>query len=183
MGLPSRIVKIRENRVKHAGDFHRPGQQSESLVNARKHLACARTHDPHRRSPARRQIARRPDKVARPLASVPRSALRRDRRGRAARLRQPADEPVGLDRVGKPRLCPSCGNAGADGLFGNAASVRIEQRQLADRLIEPPGEPCRLDRRGRPRRLRRRTRCTSSACGGPAPPPAAALPMTLISLS
>ena len=40
MDLPSRIVKRRENRVKHAGDFHRPGQQSESLVNARKYSGC-----------------------------------------------------------------------------------------------------------------------------------------------
>jgi hypothetical protein len=76
MGLPSKIVKTRENRVKHAGDFHRLGQQSESLVNARKRLPCEQTSGLCLQHPAGGPVALRPDKVERLVVEAPASPVR-----------------------------------------------------------------------------------------------------------
>src|ERR1044072_5664445 len=50
--------------------------------------------------------------------------------------RQPADEPVRLDWVGKPGGGPSVRYAGFDRLRSHGAAVTAEQRQLSARLID-----------------------------------------------
>src|ERR1051325_10329476 len=68
-----------------------------------------------------------------------------------ARRRQPADQPLGLDRVPRPRLGPAVRHAGLDRFFWNFAPVAIEQRQFSTRLVETALKIAPL-RHGRPHR-------------------------------
>jgi hypothetical protein len=85
-----------------------------------------------------------------------------------------AYEPVRLDRVGKPRLCPTCGHAGAHCSLVHAAPVGQEQGELSPRLMEAAGKPGTL-RHTRTAHGRRRPRTalagrSRSACGRLAAP-------------
>src|SRR5262245_48898880 len=63
--------------------------------------------------------------------------------------RQPAHQPLRLDRVPRPRLGPAMRDTSLDGLFGNFAAIAIEQREFSTGLIEPALEIAPL-RHGRP---------------------------------
>jgi hypothetical protein len=67
--------------------------------------------------------------------------------------RQLADQPVGLQRVGEPRLGPAALDAGLDGPRADALAVPVEERQLAAGLIEAAGQPGALRGVRRPRCL------------------------------
>jgi hypothetical protein len=71
----------------------------------------------------------------------------------AAFRRQLADQPVGLQRVGEPRLGPAALDAGLDGPRADALAVPVEERQLAAGLIEAAGQPGALRGVRRPRCL------------------------------
>jgi hypothetical protein len=47
---------------------------------------------------------------------------------------QPTDQPVGLDRIMDPGLCPTMRDAGLDNAGRDFAAVAVEQRQLAARF-------------------------------------------------
>src|ERR1043166_5924500 len=95
-----------------------------------------------------------PRRPSRPTAAVVEPSLLLARRRRVAEHpvaggREPAHQPLRLDRVPRPRLRPAMGDAGLDGLLGNLAAVAIEQRQFSTGLIEPALEISPL-RHGRP---------------------------------
>src|SRR5262249_7730464 len=59
----------------------------------------------------------------------------------AARVRQLADQPVGLQRIAEPGLCPALVDAAAHGAFADSLTPFVEQRQLAARLADAPAQP------------------------------------------
>src|SRR5579884_2208170 len=61
--------------------------------------------------------------------------------------RQLADEPVRLQRIGEPRLCPALLDAGFDRARIDLLAIFIEERQLAAGLVEAAAQPAALDDR------------------------------------
>ena len=66
----------------------------------------------------------------------------------AASIRQFADQPVRLQRIGKPGFRPSLGDAASDRLFVHPLAPFVEQGQLAARLLQAAFQPSQLSRGG-----------------------------------
>src|SRR5579885_714110 len=77
-------------------------------------------------------------------SSARRKRLSAPAQGRAPKLRQLADKPIRLGRIGEPRLRPAVLNAGLNGARADALPTLVEERQLATGLAQAPHQPSTL---------------------------------------